>query len=145
MGVYFSYEMIDNHWFVGPIFGAVVLFWYWTLIPEPKIPGSICFFLTSTAIYALVLELTQRDLPNAGIFQFLDPAIITGTILLPVAHKLFLGGSWAKTAVAIPGIYLICFGGAQLSNFLSLGAPYSSFVNSMSFWQGAYLIFMFRR
>lgn len=135
-GAYFSGQYLNSYWYIGPIFGVVVLVWNTTSLRELLRLRNCAFLLASTLIYALVSQLLSREF---------SLAVAIGTVLLPLAHMLFLRVHWKRTLVAIPCIY----GSWYLLNIVIYtlsgeNAPLvGAFVNMVSSWQAAYLLYMF--
>ena len=143
-GTITSYIYAPKYWIVGPIFGAVVLFWHWSLTRKPRLLGYVGFFLASTLIYALVIKMSSIHTPETGLIGIFMPWLMAGTILLPIAHKYFLKVSWPKVLVTIIAVYAVAYTGGTLLNKVDLYSnPIRYFVNIVMLWQGTYLFCMF--
>lgn len=104
IGTYLSYEHCAAYWYVGPIFGVVVLVWYAQSLCEIARLRCAAFLASSTLIYAFVFWLSdQLSNTNYGLYV----AVAAGTILLPIAHKLFLSVSWKRILITMPGPYVL--------------------------------------
>ena len=144
VGTIVSYIYAPKYWIVGPIFGAVVLFWHWSLTQKPRLISYVGFFLASTLIYALVIKISTFRIPETGLLGIFMPWLVTGTALLPIAHKYFLKISWQRVLVTIVAVYAVSFGGGTLLNHADLYSnPLRYFVNVVMLWQGTYLLCMF--
>ncbi len=139
-GAVIGYSYITNHWIPGLIFGGVVVMWHWSFVRSFSWGRYALFVLASTLNYALVLELAQLDWPNYALFSVLVPAVVAGTVLLPVAHKFVLGASIKRVVIAIPVMYFSAYLTAVFIDRFEVGEPWSLIVNFMAAWQLAYLI-----
>lgn len=140
-GAYFSFQKVDDFWFVGPIFGAVVLIWEWSFKEKLDLAKAVGFFAASTLIYALVYRISKIDMPKIDkLFDSVYCAVIVGSFLMPVAYKLFFGGSLKKTLIAIPAIYAIFYLSSLV--FPDVQKPAGNIINIVTFWQGAYLFLL---
>lgn len=80
-------------WVIGPMFGLVVLAWHLPL--PPTFTGQhALFLLASTWIYALLMYLVIAGWPFSTDSVEVDQAVLIGTVLLPLAHRQFLGAPW---------------------------------------------------
>ena len=172
IGIYFCILLQTGYWFVGLIFGGVVLLWHAKSLRELLSFRSAMFLVASTFIYALMV--TLRSFSNILGGNWPSPlddqfVVAVGTVLLAIAHALFLKASWKRVGIAIPCVYgswyfiaspmqqLIIFPDAvmdfvemakvplltpTLSFLLSLLATFLYYSN-VYVWQGAYLLFMF--
>ena len=172
IGVYFCMLLQTRYWFVGPIFGGVVLLWHARSLRELLSFRSAIFLVASTFTYALMAAISSLNnfLVQNGPTPLDDrSAVAVGTVLLAIAHALFLKASWKRVGIAIPCVYgswyLIASPMQQLPLFLDpvmdfikmakvpLLTPTLYFLFSLLarflycsnvyVWQGAYLIFMF--
>jgi len=141
VGVYLSLLYGYHYWYVGPIFGVVVLIWHVKSPRELVKLQHAAFVAASTLIYALVVWKYKP-----AIFGGPDNmawVVAIGTILLPVAQTVFLRASWRRALIAIPGVYLTWFLVAFLYEKLSLtGSWIEPIMNPVVAWQSAYLVFM---
>jgi hypothetical protein len=143
-GAVLSYIYAPKYWIVGPIFGAVVIVWHWSLTRKPRWTGYIGFFLASTLIYALVIKISTLKIPETGLLGIFMPWLIAGTVLLPLAHKYFLKVSWLRVVLTVVAVYAITYGGGTLLNQVGLNThPIRYVVNAITLWQGTYLACMF--
>jgi hypothetical protein len=137
------YGLIAEYWYVGPIFGAVVLVWHARSSRDLVSIPSLKFLAASTLIYALVAWIIMDgdsvipEIPDVFDAGFLG--VMIGSALLPVAHGALLGSSWRRVKIAIPCLYLVWYALA-LSGLFDLDI---TLINSMSVWQALYLLFMF--
>lgn len=137
------YDLIAEYWYVGPIFGAVVLLWHAGSSRDLVRMRSLGFLAASTLIYALVawiiLEWDDEipEIPNVFDAGFLG--VMIGSALLPVAHGALLGASWGRVTIAIPCLYLAWYA-LSLSELFGLD---NALINFVSVWQALYLVCMF--
>jgi hypothetical protein len=137
------YDLVAEYWYVGPAFGTVVLVWHARTIRDLVSAPSLGFLGASTLIYAVVAWIIMEsdsvipEIPEVFDAGFLG--VMIGTALLPVAHGALLGASWGRVKIAIPCLYLTWYALA-LSGLFDLDI---TLINSMSVWQGLYLLFMF--
>ncbi|MBI2093300.1 MAG: hypothetical protein HYT88_01050 [Candidatus Omnitrophica bacterium] len=144
IGAYLSLKTCVFHWFVGPIFGVVILIWRAKRFELELNPLTGGFLAASTFIYALVLWVFQILNAESNSNHALEIAVAVGTALLPLAHMAFLSASWKRIAIAIPGIY---GGWYALYIFLEktklVDAASHAIINVVSIWQALYLFFLF--
>ncbi len=137
------YGLIAEYWYVGPVFGAVVLLWHAGSSRDLLRMRSLAFLAASTLIYALVAWLILEwddeipEIPNVFDAGFLG--VMIGSALLPVAHGAFLGASRRRVTIAIPCLYL-AWHALVLTKLFELD---NALINSMSVWQALYLACMF--
>ena len=137
------YDLIAEYWYVGPVFGAVVLLWHAGSSRDLVRMRSLGFLAASTLIYALVawiiLEWDDEipEIPNVFDAGFLG--VMIGSAFLPVAHGALLRASWGRVTIAIPCLYLAWYA-LVLSELFGLD---NALINSMSVWQALYLVCMF--
>lgn len=152
VGTYLSCNM-PFFGYVGMIFGSVVIIWHWSFTRKLYWFRWSGFFLSSTLIFILVLRISDLHIFKADIYYYiLNPSIGAGTVLTLLAHKLFLKASWLRIAIAISGVYVISMLALWLTGKIfydlfsfSVLPPISDIVNTITLWQGAYLMFMFYR
>ena len=137
------YDLIAEYWYVGPVFGAVVLLWHARTIRDLVSMRSLGFLGASTLIYANVAWIIMDGdslipaIPDVFDAGFLG--VMIGSALLPVAHRAFLGASWRRVKIAIPCLYLVWYALA-LSGLFDVEI---TLINSMSVWQALYLVCLF--
>ncbi len=148
VGAYVSILYETSYWYVGPIFGAVVLVWN-TRSPRDLLRiSSGLFLLASTLIYAGVWWLMDHErawwFHNSEGYFYISIAI--GTIALPIAQTVILHRpEWKRTLLAIPLIYGSWYLLASLLTSLMEHRHIESslLINAVPIWQAAYLLFMF--
>lgn len=142
IGAYLSGQHLESYWFVGPVFGGVVLVWSARTLRDLFTPSSGAYLVASTLIYAFVVQIVLLA-PLLGEYDVFV-GVFVGTVLLPVAHALFLKAAWTRALVAVPGVYgswaLVWF---IMERLHVEGMPIGTFINLVSVWQAAYLVFMF--
>lgn len=136
-----SGEQMDERWVIGPLFGVVVLAWHLTLPPTLTLQHAL-FLVASTLIYALVAHLAIDGLPVAQHSMEVNQAVLVGTVLLPVAHRQFLGAPWDRVVRTIVGVYVVWFAIGKLLEMMDLDGTWG-LINMASIWQALYLSFMF--
>jgi hypothetical protein len=138
---YWSGELLTDLWYVGPMFGAVVLLWQvhdWRRLLSWR-HGA--FLVASTLIYALVIRLhsTQERLA-------VEVAVAIGTILLPIAHGLLLGVARRHVQLIIPALFVLWYALVHMIAWIEgVGVPWLPGVFHMAaMWQALYLLLFFR-
>ncbi len=137
------YDLVAEYWYVGPVFGAVVLLWHARAIRDLASARSLGFLGASTLIYAIVAWIIMEwdsvipEIPDVFDAGFLG--VMIGSALLPVAQGALLGASWRRVKIAIPCLYLVWYALA-LSGLFDVDV---TLINSMSVWQALYLVCLF--
>lgn len=141
-GVYFSLQHWTDSWSVGPIFGVVVLTWYARLPTDLLSLKAAAFLAASTLTYALVVKKYEPAILYKT--DNLLWVVALGTVLLALAHAVFLKASWKRMLIAIPCIYATWWLSMIVVDRLRLtGSLAEIILNPISSWQGGYLLFMF--
>ncbi len=140
VGAHYSYQFFTSYWYVGSIFGAVVLAWNSHSLKTLLSFRNAAFLISSTLIYALVIFVYDK---GGDADQGFYLAVAIGTVLLPIAHKVFLGTSWKRTLIAIVGLYALWYGISFLISKLELKGLAEKSINMVSIWQALYLAFLF--
>jgi hypothetical protein len=151
-------------YFVGAIFGIVILVWSAQSIRELVDWRSAAFIAASTLIYVVVRILPAHSLGELNSISeiverfwsfILDGIKLAGGVLfhtftLPIAHALLLGASLRRVLVAIPVILGAWFKVSLVWLAILLTVPESDamthltyLINFTSIWQAAYLVSMF--
>jgi len=148
VGAFLSAKLCAGYWYVGPIFGAVVLVWCFGLKGRPGLLRFFLFFLCSTLLYALVFFIANIRQPPWMFepFDMVAVAISAGSILLPISHALLLGGHWRSAAITSILLIVSYFAVYSLFFFLEkIGLPTNSYSMYLLvyFWQGIYLVRFF--
>ena len=148
IALYVSIRHVLDYWYIGPVFGTVILVWHAPSMRNLVNVRCGAFLVASTLIYALVVRTFNPDFwePSPGTNN-LYLAVAVGTILLPLAHALFLHASWRRLLVAIPGIYGVwCLVSilAEKLDFFTRG-PAGPVPSHIASWQIAYLVFLFAK
>ncbi len=149
--VFISCKYANGHWVVGPIFGLAVVCWDSKNFRNFVVAKHIAFLAASSLIYALVFRISSQnwgrgsDLADS-LYGSLPIAVITGSVLLPTAHKVLLKVGSKALARTIPllilSYYLIAF--VSLANDAwKLGWPINFLFLSVGAWQGIYLYSFF--
>lgn len=143
VGACVSYKYMAGYWVIGPVFGAVVLFWY---ADSPQKAASLkvpSFFLASTLIWALVFWMSGKEKIS---HQDILVPVAAGSVLLPLAHMFFLNASLRRTLIAVPVIYGVFFVSYRLTEYfhtVDRGVLIQYSLNVVVAWQAAYLACMF--
>jgi hypothetical protein len=106
---YFSFQLALTYWwYVGLVFGLVVILFDTRTPKEFFKTQHLQFLLASTAIFALVYWIAVTVQKGHTPFKLYGNLLGTavGSILLPLAHKMFLSVSWKRVQVAIPVLYV---------------------------------------
>jgi hypothetical protein len=143
IGIFWS----DLYWCGAPIFGTIIVVWHCKSFAEAVTVRNVGFVLCATLIFGLGDWLQRKvySLPgpqNDHIITLL--AVGIGTVLLPMAHALFLKVSWKHITIAVPCIYITWCLFAYLFEFLVEPTSPLTFVVDVAAWQVAYLFFMLR-
>ena len=147
LGAFASAKLCAAYWYVGPIFGAVVLVWCFGRSVRPSLFRLLAFLLCSTLLYALVFLIANSRQPVWMFepFDMLAVGVSAGSILLPQSHVLLLGGRWSSAAVtsillilSYFAVYCLFF----LVEKIGLSSSYSMYILAY-IWQGVYLLRFF--
>jgi len=147
-----SVKYAVGYWVVGPVFGLAVVSWDSNTFKKFVAVKHLSFLAASTLSYALVYHVSTLNWGHGS--DFLDSmigslpiAVVVGSILLPLAHKLLFSSDFKRAArliiLLILSFYiitLISFGNDHFEwgfkiNFLAI---------SITVWQGLYLYSFFR-
>ncbi|MBI4437312.1 MAG: hypothetical protein HY590_07870 [Candidatus Omnitrophica bacterium] len=143
---YLSGEHGIGYWYVGPVFGMVILVFHVTSVKALVSLRNGLFLIASTLIYALVNHLISSSFLTLTSAAYSRTIVLLGTVLLTLAQGLFLKASWRRVLIAIPGIFLFWSLFGILSNtFGAEETRFETLINGVTFWQGSYLLFMFGR
>jgi hypothetical protein len=132
-------------WAIGALFGLAVLAWGFLpdLRPQTIVRGA-AFVAAAAIVNEIVFQIAvwgSFHLPQWDARVPIAPvpaAVLTGTVLLPLAHRLLLGTTWRRLAVAVPGIGLTCAACIVFaSRVIHLNMGTLAVV-----WQWAYLMFL---
>ncbi|HEY5623779.1 MAG TPA: hypothetical protein VIV14_08450 [Gammaproteobacteria bacterium] len=135
-----GFAFLVNYWVPGAVFGIAVIVWHWADRRQLSAARALLFVVASTLNFALVLEIAQASLPSAPVFNLIEPSVLAGTVLLPVAHHYIFGLEWRRVVVAVPAIYLAAYATALVVDAVAIGAPWDRVVNPVAAWQLAYLL-----
>lgn len=137
-----SQEHMDDRWVIGPVFGLVVLAWQVKWPPVLTAQHGL-FLLASTLIYAVVAHIAvEAKTPFGEGDSELYLAVALGTVLLPLAHRQFLGATWERTWRTVLGVYAVWFVVVQCFSLMDVSLDWA-LVNTASVWQALYLYCMF--
>jgi hypothetical protein len=146
-----SCKYFNSHWIVGPVFGLAVVGWDSKNFRDLSAIKHLAFLAASSLIYALVFTISSQNWNRGSdlydsLFGSLPIAVITGSILLPTAHKLLLKIETKKLARTVPllilSYYVIAF--FSLANDTwKWGLQINFLVVSITAWQGIYLYSFF--
>ena len=145
--VFISCKYATGYWVVGPVFGLAVVCWDSDNLKKFVAPKHGAYFAASTLIYALVYFIASKnwnrgsDLADS-LFGSLPIAIVTGSFLLPLAHKLFLGAKVKTLVRTIPLLIFSYYVLAMVSlanDTWHLGWDFKFLFLNIGIWQGIYL------
>ena len=146
-----SCKYFNGHWIVGPVFGLAVVGWDSKNFRDLSAAKHLAFLAASSLIYALVFQISTQNWNHGSdlydsLFGSLPIAVITGSILLPAAHKALLKAETKKSVRTIPllilSYYVIAF--FSLGNDTwKWGLQINFLLLSISAWQGIYLYSFF--
>ena len=146
VGSFASWKLCANHWYVGPIFGLVVIFWEVLSKNRRNVLRYIAFLILSTLIYACVFEIaggTDSDWTKSvgGSFAV---AIIFGSVLQPLNQVLVIGHKFKHGMLTSFALVLAYYGVAYSGGVLKT-VGIDSMLILVFVWQGLYLLrFYFR-
>ncbi|OGW79239.1 MAG: hypothetical protein A2Z83_06840 [Omnitrophica bacterium GWA2_52_8] len=125
-------------WIVGLIFGAVAVFWHATLNTVRPWRRYVVYVAGSVLIYSFVLFLVRLRYPPGSFWEYVYVPVVAGTLLMVLLYR----GLFGPLAVPVWAAAVIIYGVWYFGGFLDSGAGFSM-INSMSFWQAAYLLCVF--
>ncbi len=151
VSVWTSNKYADGYWVVGPVFGMAAVSFDIKSLKNLDLFRHAAFVGTSTLIYALVYRIsrlqwgTDTDLFNYFIGSF-PAAIVTGSVLMSVAHCIFFNKSKDLMVRAIvwlvASFYFLTF--LMYFNEKShLGWQVQWITVMIGVWQGLYLYAFF--
>ena len=151
--VWISNKYADGTWVVGPVFGMAVVSFDIKSLKNLDLFRHAAFLGASTLIYALVYRISRLEWGgNSDLFNYFigsfPAAIVTGSVLMSVAHSVFFNKSKETMVRAIAGIilsfYLLTF--LMYFNEKSrLGWQVQWITVMIATWQGMYLYIFFSR
>ena len=142
-----SVKYAAGYWVVGPVFGLAVVSWDSNTFKNIVAVKHLSFLAASTLIYALVYRISTLNLNHAS--DFLDStigslpiAVIVGSILLPLTHKMLFSKS-LKSTVRVILCLILSFYAITLISFFNDHYGWGLRINflavSVTVWQGLYL------
>ncbi len=149
--VLISAKYADSYWVVGPLFGLVVVVFHSANLKPLFKPKDISFLIASTLIYAIVFHISSQnwnygsDLADS-LYGSFPIAIITGSVLLPLAHKMIYGASvktFKSAVIALIVSYYIVVLISILRDLLTPGMHLNFLLLFIGAWQAAYLCVFF--
>lgn len=150
LSVFISCKYAAGYWVVGPAFGFAVVCWDSRIFKKfvPLKHGA--YLAASTLIYALVYTIASQDWRRGSeladsLFGSLPIAIVAGSILLPLAHKLFLTAKTKALAETIPLLilsYYILLIISLADDTWHLGWDFNYLYLNIGIWQVIYLRFL---
>ncbi len=149
--VFISSKYASGYWVVGSVFGMAVVCWDSSNLKSFSAVKHLAFLAASTLIYALVFHISRQNWNRGPDFieslvGSLPIAVVTGSVLLPAAHQLFLRSNSKAFARTVPLLiashYLVTF--ISLANDTwQLGWDINFLLVSIAAWQGIYLYSFF--
>jgi len=147
IGAFLSARLCAAYWYVGPIFGVVVIVWRFGHAVRPQWFRLFSFFVCSTLLYALVFLIANIRQPVWMFepFDMLAAGVSAGSVLLPLSHIFLLGGRWSSVAITSMLLILSYFIVYCLFFFIEeIGLSSSYSMYSLAYvWQGVYLVRFF--
>jgi len=147
VGAFLSARLCAAYWYVGPIFGAVVLVWCFGLRVRPSSLRFFTFLLCSTFLYALVFLIANIRQPGWMFepFDMVAVGVSVGSIFLPASHVLLFGGRWRSAGITSTLLIVSYFAVYCLFMVLQkIGISGSYFKYLVVYvWQGVYLVRFF--
>lgn len=137
-----SFQWIQEFWVVGPVFGLVVLLWDWERSRTVRPTAYAGFLIASTLIYALVVWMVRENFFQEALPEYIVPGVLAGTVLLPLAHKVFLGNSMVRTIISMILVYGVSMGCGMIFDTISVAMPFKMILNATGAWQISYLLCM---
>jgi hypothetical protein len=151
-GAWASVKYADEYWVVGPVFGAVVLFFARKALRK-NAAGAASYFAASVLIYALVRFIADLGWGDGrAFFEYVagpfPVAIVAGSLLLPLAHRAFLKAdaraAFRTSATLVGTFYLVTLLG-YVNEELGVGPHVAWLPVLVAVWQGTYLAGFFRK
>ncbi len=149
--VYISCQYVNDYWVVGPVFGLAVIGWDSNNFKSFVAIKHIAYLAASSLIYALVFHISSQNWNRGSDFSdslygSLPIAVVTGSVLLPLAHKVLLKAKPEVLARTIPPLifsyYVVAF--VSLANDTwGWGWSMNFLLLSLGAWQGIYLYSFF--
>ena len=144
VGAYLTNKYATQQWFGGAFFGGAVVIWHWSFAKRIAWLRYGAFLVVATAIYALVVELAQGSWPENLFFKIIAPSVVTGSILLPLAHHFILEAKGRFIIAVIPILYGVTYIAGHLLDVVALVSPLSQWIHVIAVWQATYLVLLFR-
>ncbi len=149
--VLISAKYAAGYWVVGPVFGLAVVAYRSQDLKKLFKPKDISFLIASTLIYAFVYHISSQnwnygsDLADS-LYGSFPIAVITGSVLLPLAHQMIFGANaktFKKAVVALIASYYLVTLVSMLRDVLTPGLSLNLMLLLVGAWQGTYLCIFF--
>ena len=149
--VLISFKYAGGYWVVGPVFGLAVVCWDSNTFRSFAAKKHLAFLAASSLIYALVYHISRQNWNHGSDFMdsvagSLPVAVITGSILLPLAHKVFLSAGWKAVRQTIPLLvasYYLVTAVSWAKDVSGVTWDINFLMVAIAAWQGAYLYSFF--
>ncbi len=149
--VFISCKYANSYWVIGPVFGLAVICWDSRNFRNFAAVKHVAFLISSTMIYALVFFVSSQNWNHGSdftdsFFGSLPIAVITGSILLPLAHKFLLKTGTKILFRTMPLLILsyYCVAAFSLANDAwKWGFQINFLFLTIGLWQGFYLYSFF--
>jgi tetratricopeptide (TPR) repeat protein len=143
-GIALPFITNSDDWWVGLLFGGVVLVWDTRSFRQLMNVRSAVFLACSTAIFVLAEAFARREMLQQTQVQhwLVSPffvAVFAGGMLLAAAHGAVLRASWQRVAIAAPGIFAVWYLNLRLMDVFWGTVDLRTLI---ALWQGLYLLFM---
>ncbi len=149
--VYISCHYVNGPWIVGPVFGLAVISWDSNSFRGFAAKKHLAFTAASSLIWALVYTISSQNWNRGSdfadsLYGSLPIAVVAGSVLLPLTHRILLGASFRTTARTISYLvlsyYFVAFFSLANDSF-GWGMRLNFLLMSLGAWQGAYLYSFF--
>jgi len=149
--VFISSKYANGYWVVGPVFGLAVVCWDSGNFRNFAAARHAVFLAASSLIYALVFWISSQNWNRGSdlldsLFGSLPIAVITGSVLLPAAHRVFLKTgrkAFARTAPLLILSYYIIASISLAKDALRWEWDVNFLLLLIGAWQGIYLYSLF--
>ena len=151
--VFISWKFADGYWVVGPVFGLAVVVWDSKSLKDLQTRPHVAFIIASTLIYALVFKISSQRLDLGS--EFLESlfgsfaiSIIIGSLLLPLAHKIFFKTNekmFMNTVFLLILSYYFVVLMSLIHDMSGHNLPINMLFLLVALWQGVYLYSFFSK
>ena len=148
-----SNKYADGYWVAGPVFGAAVVSYGMKSLNDLNVFKHAAFIAVSTLIYALVYRISRLEWGNGtDLFDYFigsfPAAVVTGSVLMSVAHTLFFNKSkevMARGIFALVAVFYLLVFLMYFNEKSHLGLQWQWITIMIAAWQGTYLYVFFSK